>query len=58
MKIEEYDCIKIKRLAQERIHAETQGMNADQLVAYFHQIGEDARKRRTELHAREKNGSV
>jgi hypothetical protein len=49
MKIEEYDCVKIKRDAQERIYAETKDMTPEQLVAYYNKIGETARKQRTEL---------
>ena len=45
MKIEEYDCVKIKRDAQERIYAETKDMTPEQLVAYYNQIGDAVRKR-------------
>jgi hypothetical protein len=48
MKIEEYDCVKIKRDAQERIYAKTKDMTPDQLVAYYNQIGDAVRKRQTE----------
>jgi hypothetical protein len=52
MKIEEYDCVKIKRRAQERIYAETKEMTPDQLVAYYNQIGDATRKRQTEPPAK------
>ena len=48
MKIEEYECVKIKRRAQERINAETKDMTPDQLVAYYNQIGDVMRKRQAE----------
>ena len=36
MKTEEsLDCVEMKRRIQEKIHEETQGMDAKQLVAYF-----------------------
>jgi hypothetical protein len=54
MKIEEYECVKIKRHAQERIYAETKDMTPDQLVAYYHQIGETLRKRQADLRAKGK----
>jgi hypothetical protein len=52
MKIEEYECVKIKRQAQERIYAETRDMTPEQLVAYYSQIGEAMRKRQADLRAR------
>ncbi len=54
MKIEEYDCMKIKRDAQERIYAETKDMTPEQLAAYYNQIGETTRKRQAELRAKGK----
>ena len=53
--IEEYDCVKIKRQAQERIHAETKDMTPEQLVAYYHRIGEGLRQEQAELRAKAKN---
>jgi hypothetical protein len=55
MKIEEYDCVKIKRRAQERINAETQDMTPEQLVAYYNRIGDVMRKRQTEPPAKGKS---
>ena len=46
--IEEYECVKMKRRAQERIFAETREMTPEQLVAYYHRIGEQLRHRQTE----------
>jgi hypothetical protein len=54
MKIEEYDCVKIKRDAQERIYAETKDMTPEQLVAYYNQIGDVVRKRQTKPPAKGK----
>jgi hypothetical protein len=54
MKIEEYECVKIKRHAQERIYAETRDMTPEQLVAYYSQIGEALRKRQADLRAKGK----
>ncbi len=52
MKIEEYECVKIKRRARERIHAETQGMTPEQLMTYYNKIGDVMRKRQTEPSAK------
>jgi len=31
-----FDCVEMKRRIQERIDAETRGMDADELLAWFH----------------------
>ena len=31
-----FDCVEMKRRIQERIYAETRGMDADELLAWFH----------------------
>ncbi len=54
MKIEEYDCVKIKRDAQERIYAETKDMTPDQLVAYYNRLGDALRPLQAELRAKAK----
>jgi len=53
--IEEYDCVKIKRQAQVRIHAETKDMTPEQLVAYYNRIGEALRHEQAELRAKAKD---
>jgi len=55
MAIEEYDCVKIKRDAQECIHAETKDMTPEQLVAYYNRIGEALRQEQAELRAKAKD---
>jgi hypothetical protein len=54
MKIDECECVKIKRDAQERIYAETKDMTPDQLVTYYNQIGEALRKHQAALRAKGK----
>ncbi len=54
MKIEEYDCVKIKRRAQERINEETKEMTPDQLVAYYNRHGDALRPVQAELRAKAK----
>jgi len=36
-KAKTFDCVEMKRRAQEKIYEETKGMSAEELVAYFHQ---------------------
>jgi len=57
MKIEEYDCVKIKRDAQARIYAETKDMTPEQLVAYYKRIGKALRQEQAELRAKTKDGA-
>ena len=52
MKIEDYDCIKIKRQGQERIYGETKDMSPEQLLAYYHRIEETLRHRQKELRSK------
>jgi len=55
MKIDEYDCVKIKRNAQVRISAETKDMTPEQLMAYYNQIGEGLRQQKAHLQSAAKN---
>ena len=52
MKLEEYDCVKIKRRAQTRIYEETKNLTPAALVAHYQRIAATARQRQTELRAR------
>jgi hypothetical protein len=52
MKIEEYPCVKIKRAAQERIHAETKKLNLAEQLAWHRRSFEELSKRREELAGR------
>ncbi len=45
MKIEEYECVKIKRRAQARIFEETKDLTPEQLVTRYERIGATARLR-------------
>ena len=51
MKLEEYDCVKIKRRAQIRIHEETKNLTPEALVAHYQSIAAAARQRQAELRA-------
>ena len=52
MKIEDYDCIKIKRQGQERSYGETKDMSPEQHLAYYHRIEDTLRHRQEELRAK------
>ena len=51
MKIEEYECVKIKRRAQERIYQETKDMTTDGLLKYYNRSFEQLRLLQTNLRA-------
>ena len=44
MKIEEYECVKIKRRAQARIYEQTKDLTPEELVAHYQRIGTAASK--------------
>ena len=44
MKIEEYECVKIKRRARARIYEQTKNLTPEELVAHYQQIGAAARR--------------
>ena len=52
MKIKIFDCVEMKRQAQERIYEETRHMTAEEKVAYYNRIGAAARNRQAELRER------
>lgn len=52
MKIEEYECVKIKRRAQPRIYGQTNDLTPEELVAHYQRIGIAARRQQAELRAR------
>ena len=49
MKIEEYECVKIKRRAQARIYAQTKDLTPEELVAHYQRLGTAARRQQAEL---------
>jgi len=49
MKIEEYPCVKMKREAQERIHAETKHLAPEDQLARHRQSFEELIRRREKL---------
>ncbi len=49
MKIEEYPCVKVKREAQERIHAETKHLAPEDQLARHRQSFEELKSRREKL---------
>ena len=51
MKLEEYDCVKIKRRAQTRIYEETKNLTPEALVAHYQGIAAAARQWQAELRA-------
>ena len=51
MKLEEYDCVKIKRRAQTRIHEEMKDLTTEALLAHYESIAAAARQRQAELRA-------
>ncbi len=51
MKIEEYDCVKIKRQAQERIYEETKDMTPEQRLAYHQRSFAQLQAKQKELRA-------
>ena len=52
MKIEEYECVKIKRRAQARIYEQTKDLTPEELVVHYKRIGAAARRQQAELRAR------
>ena len=52
MKIEEYECVKIKRRAQARIYEQTKDLTPEELVAHYQRLGAAARRQQAELRAR------
>lgn len=52
MKIEEYDCVKIKRDAQVRIFEETKDLTSAQIVTHYQRLEENMRRKQVELRAR------
>jgi hypothetical protein len=51
MKVEEYECVKIKRRAQPRIYEQTKDLTPEQLVAHYQRVGETVRARQGRLRA-------
>jgi len=51
MKIEEYECVKIKRRAQERIYEETKDMTTEELLAYHNRSFEQLRALQANVRA-------
>ena len=51
MKLEENDCVKIKRRAQTRIYEETKDLTPEALVEHYQRIAAAARQRQAELRA-------
>lgn len=51
MKNKAFDCVAMKRQAQVRIYEETRHMTAEEKIAFYHRIGEAARRRQAELRA-------
>ena len=49
MKIEEYECVKIKRRAQERIYQETKNLTTEELLAYHNRSFEQLRALQAKL---------
>jgi hypothetical protein len=52
MKNKNFDCIEMKRQAQERIYEETKLLTDEEKMAYYNRIGISARKRQAELRVR------
>jgi len=52
MKNKTFDCVEMKRQAQERIYEDTRNMTAPEKVAFYNRIGDAARQRQAELRAR------
>ncbi len=52
MKNKTFDCVEMKRQAQERIYEQTREMTAEEKLAYYHRIGDAARQRQNELRAK------
>ena len=52
MKTKKFDCVEMKRHAQEKIYRETKGMTTKQKIAYYNRIGESARQRQAKLRAK------
>ncbi len=51
MKIEEYECVKIKRCAQERIYQETKDLPPEELLKYYNRSFEQLRALQEKLRA-------
>lgn len=52
MKNKTFDCVEMKRQAQERIYEDTRDMTAGEKVAFYNRIGEVASQRKAELRAK------
>ena len=52
MKTKNFDCVEMKRHAQEKIYQETKNMTAKQKIAYYNRIGETARQRQAKLRVK------
>ena len=52
MKNKTFDCVAMKRQAQECIYEKTRHMTTDEKVEFYRQIGDVARQRQAELRAR------
>jgi len=52
MKNKTFDCVEMKRQAQERIYEDTRHMTAVEKVAFYNRIGDVARQRQAKLRAR------
>ena len=50
-KTKTFDCVEMKRKAQERIYAETQGLSREEELAYFHQAAAEFRTEMKRLRA-------
>lgn len=46
-----FDCVEMKRAAQERIFAETRGLSREEVVAYFHRAAAEFRVEMKRLRA-------
>lgn len=55
MRHKAFDCVEMKRQAQERIHAETSGLSVNEKIAYYNRLGDEARKRQAELQSAIRN---
>ena len=52
MKNKTFDCVAMKRRAQERIYEETRHMTPEEKIAYYNRIGAVARNRQAELRSK------
>ena len=58
MKIEEYECVKIKRRAQERVYQETKGMTPQELLAYHNRSYEQIKALQRALREKISLGTI